>query len=252
MVKGLQRFQDHFRDYRDQFVMIGGAACDVLMAEAGLVFRATKDLDIVLLTESLTPDFGRAFWDFIRVGGYGAREREAGAKQYYRFARPTDPEFPVLLELFSRVPDGLLVPEGSVLTPVPVGEAVSSLSAILLDEAYYVFLKSGRREVQGLPILGAGHLMVLKAKAWSDLSARKARGERVDAGDILKHKRDVFRLFQIAEPDMRIELPGAIEGEMGRFLDAMLAEGVDLPTLGIRSMSLPEAVEAIRALFSRA
>jgi hypothetical protein len=113
MVKGLQRFQDHFRDYRDQFVLIGGTACDVLMAEAGLAFRTTKDLDIVLLAESLTPDFGRAFWDFIRHGGYVAREREAGAKQYYRFARPANPDFPVLLELFSRVPDGLRVPVGS-------------------------------------------------------------------------------------------------------------------------------------------
>jgi hypothetical protein len=251
MVRGLQRFQDHFRDYRDQFVLIGGTACDVLMAEAGLAFRATKDLDIVLLAETLTPDFGRAFWDFIRQGGYVAREREAGGKQYYRFARPANPGFPVLLELFSRVPDGLRMPAGSSLTPVPVGDAVSSLSAILLDEAYYGFLKSGRREVQGLPVLGAGHLMVLKAKAWLDLSARKGRGERVDAGDILKHKRDVFRLLQIAEPDARIDLPGDIDQEMQRFLEAMLAEGVELATLGIRSMGVPEAVEAIRALFRR-
>jgi hypothetical protein len=221
------------------------------MAEAGLAFRATKDLDIVLLAETLTPDFGRAFWDFIRQGGYSAREREAGAKQYYRFAKPAYPEFPVLLELFSRAPDGLRVQDGSALTPVPVGDDVSSLSAILLDEVYYGFLKSGRREVQGLPVLGAGHLMVLKAKAWLDLSARKARGERVDAGDILKHKRDVFRLLQIAEPDARIVLPGEIEGEVDRFLESMLAEGVDLAALGIRSMGVPEVVDAIRALFSR-
>lgn len=249
MVRGLQRFQDHSRNYRDQFVLIGGTACDALMTEAGLAFRATKDLDIVLLAETLTPDFGRAFWEFIRQVGYAAREREAGAKQYYRFARPVDPDFPILLELFSRAPDGLRVLEGSALTPVPVGEAVSSPSAILPDETYYRFLKSGRREVQGLPILGAGHLMVLKAKAWLDLSARKARGERLDAGDILKHKRDVFRLLQIAEPDARIGLSGKIEGEMDRFFASMLSEGVDLAALGIRSMGVPEAVDAIRPLF---
>lgn len=81
-----------------------------------------------------------------------------------------------------------------------------------------------------------------------------ARGERFDAGardasDVNKHKRDVFRLPQIAEPDTRIELPGEIESEMDRFLDSMLIEGVDLAALGIRSMGVPEAVELIRSLF---
>lgn len=28
MVKGLDRFRDYFRDFTDQYVLIGGAACD--------------------------------------------------------------------------------------------------------------------------------------------------------------------------------------------------------------------------------
>jgi hypothetical protein len=41
--------------------------------------------------------------------------------------------------------------EGSQLTPIPLDEAVSSLSAILLNEVYYAFIMAGRREVDGLP-----------------------------------------------------------------------------------------------------
>ena len=48
MVKGLDVFRGHFAGYEDQYVLIGGTAATLAMAEAGLEFRATKDLDIVL------------------------------------------------------------------------------------------------------------------------------------------------------------------------------------------------------------
>jgi hypothetical protein len=48
VVKGLDVFQNHFARYADQYVLIGGTAATLAMEEAGLEFRATKDLDIVL------------------------------------------------------------------------------------------------------------------------------------------------------------------------------------------------------------
>ena len=53
MVKGLDLFLAHFRAFNDRFVLIGGTACDMAMTEAGLEFRATRDLDIVLWVEAL-------------------------------------------------------------------------------------------------------------------------------------------------------------------------------------------------------
>ena len=53
MVKGLDLFRLHFWDYANRYVLIGGTACDIAMAGAGLEFRATKDLDIVLVVEAL-------------------------------------------------------------------------------------------------------------------------------------------------------------------------------------------------------
>ena len=32
MVKGIERFREYFRDFTDQYVLIGGAACDILKA----------------------------------------------------------------------------------------------------------------------------------------------------------------------------------------------------------------------------
>jgi hypothetical protein len=53
VVKGLDVFQNHFARYADQYVLIGGTAATLAMEEAGLEFRATKDLDIVLHIEAL-------------------------------------------------------------------------------------------------------------------------------------------------------------------------------------------------------
>ena len=52
MVRGLDLFREHFKDFADRYVLIGGTACDLIMSEVGLQFRATKDLDIVLCIES--------------------------------------------------------------------------------------------------------------------------------------------------------------------------------------------------------
>ena len=44
MVKGLESFAEQFREFSSCYTVIGGAACDILMTEAGLDFRATKIL----------------------------------------------------------------------------------------------------------------------------------------------------------------------------------------------------------------
>lgn len=33
-------------------------------------FRATKDLDIVLIVEALTPEFVSKFWQYVQTAGY--------------------------------------------------------------------------------------------------------------------------------------------------------------------------------------
>ena len=68
MVKGLDLFREHFAELSDQYVLIGGTAATLAMADAGLDFRATKDLDIVLHIEALTPAFGTTFWAFMEKG----------------------------------------------------------------------------------------------------------------------------------------------------------------------------------------
>ena len=61
---GLDKFKEYFMGYQDQYVLIGGAACDIIFEEQDTAFRATKELDLVLIVEALTPAFGHRFWQF--------------------------------------------------------------------------------------------------------------------------------------------------------------------------------------------
>ena len=94
MVRGVDLFRDHFAALSDQYILIGGAAAALVLNEAGLESRATKDLDIVLCVEALTPAFGAAFWEFIKAGQYETRQRSSGRDIFYRFATPSDKRFP--------------------------------------------------------------------------------------------------------------------------------------------------------------
>lgn len=252
MVRGLDIFQQHFGDYVDQYVLIGGTAATLTMEDAGLEFRATKDLDIVLHVEALTPAFGKAFWKFVENGGYEIRQAsDTGKPIFYRFQKPTDTHYPAMVELFARTPDGLQPAEGSQLTPIPLDEAVSSLSAILLDEAYYAFIMSGRRQVGGLAWVGEDRLIPLKAIAWLELTARKEQGAKVDAKDVRKHLNDALRLSQLLAPATRILVDTKISTDMARFLAAVAADmSIDPKTLQLGNVTVAEWVTRIAQAYA--
>ena len=42
MVTGIDSFKEWFKGSEEQYAIIGGTACDILMTEEGLDFRATK------------------------------------------------------------------------------------------------------------------------------------------------------------------------------------------------------------------
>ncbi len=251
MVRGLALFREFFAGHTDQFVLIGGTAATLAMAEVGLEFRATKDLDIVLHVEALTPAFGEIFWRFIEEGGYAIRQaNDRGKPILYRFQKPTDDRFPWMLELFSRVPDGVGLTQRGHLTPIPIDEGVASLSAILLDDDYYAFILAGRKLVDGLPWVGEDRLIPLKASAWLDLGERKMRGEQVDSRSIRKHALDVLRLSQLLSPDVRIDVAPKIARDLNRFLHGIEADSsIDPKSIGIDS-SISQLVERIAQAYA--
>lgn len=236
MVTGLKKFKDWFKEFDNQYVVIGGTACDLLMEQEELVFRATKDIDIVLIVESMTAEFGKRFWDFIKEAEYEHKNKSTGDAQFYRFTSPKNKEYPYMIEIFARNPEFITLDEKAILTPLPIDDEVSSLSAILLNEAYYNLLKNGQVIVDDIPVLSAVCLIPFKAKAWLDLRERKANGESIDSKNVKKHKNDVFRLAQLIAENSRQNLEKEVLDDMRLFLAEMDKEPLDLKSIGIRGV----------------
>ncbi len=143
MVTGLDKFREAFLEYADNYVIIGGTACDIVLRDTDMKPRATSDIDMIVVVENMTPEFAAAFWRFIRDGKYKPtkRDRETDGQTVYTLYRFEEAQagYPIKIELLSRHSDILGEPSGFVIEPIPVDEEVSSLSAIIMDDDYYNF-----------------------------------------------------------------------------------------------------------------
>jgi len=228
-LKGLDKFRKHFDGLDRHYVLIGGSACFIVMDEAGIDFRATRDLDIVLCVEALNGDFAARFWQFVEAGGYQQREKSTGDKEFYRFSKPRDADFPFMLELFSRKPDQIVFEGGGAITPLPIDQEIDSLSAIILDDDYYEALMGTARVVDTVRVLDERLLIPFKAKAFLDLSERRENGDEIDSKEIKKHRNDVFRLLQLLGAGESVKLPEVLSKDLALFADAVARENALTP-----------------------
>lgn len=145
--------------------------------------------------------------------------------------------------------ESLQVDEDSRLTPLSFDENISSLSAILLNEEYYEFLKNGRMIIDGIPILAPTYIIPFKAKAWLDLSERKKGGEHVDSKNIKKHKNDVFRMSVFLTEGEKVEINEEVRKDMEKFLDAIKEEKIDLKSIGMKEIEYDEVIELLQSTY---
>lgn len=248
---GLDVFKDYFKEHSEQYVLIGGAACDIIFEEQDTPFRATKDLDLVLIVEALTPAFGKKFWQFIREGGYENRAKSNGTPQFYRFDKPKVTGFPYMIEIFSRVENAFQTEDAGSCVPLPLGDEISSLSAILLNEDYYTMLLKGKSVISGITVLSPTYLIPFKAKAWIDLRERKAQGQHIDERDIRKHKNDIMRLAVLLTGREECNLPDVVRRDMALFLEGLTQEPVDLKTLKIPGVKFDEVLSVLKQIYLR-
>lgn len=214
MVAGMETFREAFYGYEDCYTIIGGTACDILMNNAHLAFRATRDIDMILLIENRFEEFGEVLWKFIKDGAY-----RCGWKS-----------------------------SDMIITPLHVSDEISSLSAIMLNDDYYEFMIRGRKVVDGVGTLGAEHLIPFKMRAWLDLCRRKSEGEHVNSADIKKHKNDVFRLMNIINPDEAVTVPETVKDDIRQFIERMPEERINMKNIGL-DMELEDALQVLMKVY---
>lgn len=248
MVIGLETLKEMFKGYEDCYTIIGGTACDILMNKANLDFRATRDIDMILLIENRFEEFAEVLWEFIKKGKYKCGWKSSDKLHFYRFTEPQNPDYPIMIELFSKDPGYRIHKSDIVITPLHISDELSSLSAIMLNDDYYEFMMNGRKIVDDVGVLGAEYLIPFKMRAWLDLCRRKGEGEHVNTGDIKKHKNDVFRLMNIINPDEVISVPETVKEDVRQFIEKMRKERIIMKNIGL-DMEVDEALQVLENMY---
>jgi len=212
-MEGLDKFREAFAGFSDNYVIIGGTACDIAMTGTVVRPRATHDIDMIIIVENMTAEFGERFWSFIREAGYRPERRktEPGETPKYEFYRFVNGKtgYPQMIELLSRHPEVLGQPKDLVIEPLIISDDVSSLSAIIMDDEFYNFTITNSVMTDGIRHASPIALIALKARAYLNLLNDKAQGKHVNTRDIKKHRSDVMKSAIIASPEP-VKAPPAI------------------------------------------
>lgn len=224
---GLDKFREAFAEYTENYVVIGGTACDITMTNTVVRPRTTHDIDMIVIVENMTEDFANRFWQFVREAGYRPekRKQEAGEPARYEMYRFLDGKdgYPEMIELLSRHPDVLGEPKGLVIEPIPTDEDVSSLSAIIMDDEYYRFTIAHSQLTDGIRHADSAALIALKARAYLNLLADKQAGKHVKTKDIKKHRSDVLKNVVIMTEDT-VGAPASIVACVQEFVASIRAD----------------------------
>lgn len=212
-MEGLEKFREAFEAYSDNYVIIGGTACDITMTGTTVRPRATHDIDMIVVVEKMTADFAEHFAIYTRrwlSSVRNASRKKAKLQSTNCIVLSTENrDYPEMIELLSRHPDILGEPKGLIVEPLPVDEETSSLSAIIMDDDFYHFTIQHSKLTNGLRHADSAALIALKARAYLNLLQDKANGKHVNSKDIKKHRSDVLKNVVIME-DNEIIAPESI------------------------------------------
>ena len=251
---GLNKFKEYFADYADNYVVIGGVACGLYADMFAQNPRVTHDIDTVLVVEALTHDFVVQFWQFVKDAGYKLQETSTGKHEHFRFRFPSSEDFPEQIELFSRDIGLLTTPEGARLTPIPIDEDLSSLSAILMNDAYYHYTISHCELVEGVHVAKPESLICLKCRAYVDLATRRAEGESIDSRKVNKHKRDVFRLVAMLAASQSFAVPYDLYQDILVFAEMVRSDMPNadmLKAIGIYNTTAEDVLQRLLNAFAK-
>jgi hypothetical protein len=222
MVTGLERFKEYFRDFQNDYILIGGVACELIFNSLHLEFRFTTDFDIVVVSENIRDGFGAKLKQFIRDGGYEVEHRKSNNNPtFFRFVNPKNAGFPKMLELASNKP---AEDWAYHFSPLDIGDEKSSLSAILFEDDYYSFIYNNRVVIDGISVISSEGMIPLKALAFEELLKIKKPTNK-NLFDLEKHLMDIFQFANIL-PGTHMPLPSRLTADLNKTLHHIRQRGL--------------------------
>ena len=155
--------------------------------------------------------------------------------------------------MFSKKPDVIQEIQGMRFTPIPVEDDLSSLSAILLDDAYYNFAKENTQLIEGLAVASTALLIALKSHAFNNMLAQKEAGKNVDSKKIKKHKIDVLRLALTLNTGNTVLCPKKIHTDIATYINLLRTDNPDIQFLkketGLKDITLEGILSLLSSTF---
>jgi len=224
MLTGFDKFKEIMHNYSNQFVVIGGTACEVALENTGITRRATRDIDMMVIIEQLSADFITQLWEFFKAGGYkpSRRTNKSGKTVYafYRFEHPSQSDYPAKIEILAHHAEYIFGDNEVHIEPIMEDESSYSLSAIIMDDDIYQFTINHWNDFNGIRMASPTALVCLKARAYLNLLQDREEGKQINTDDIKKHRRDVLMLLETGKVEDTI-VPTSIYQTIQDFVTAM-------------------------------
>lgn len=212
MIQGIATFTEYFKDNNEDYVVIGGLATAMVMNDLGFIARATKDIDLVVITKE-NEVFLKKLLSFIEIAGYKTKQRTNNDSRHnlFRFLDSEDKSYPEQIELFAIHNSDSEILKDSHIIPIETPEYYTYLSAILLDTDYFNLLLQHTNHIDGLHVATPEALIPLKIHAYLNLSLDKNP-------DAKKHFNDIIRLAPLLDDQSTVILVGKPKEDFIRFL----------------------------------
>lgn len=204
-MRNIKFLSEYMNEYKDDYVLIGGNACALNFELAEVEFRATEDLDIVLLIDGQNEEFYEHLSNFLIEHDYKGKVFNNGSNvggSAYRFIRANSAaiDFPAQIELFSKKPTYFDETKSKKLhiTPIETHDGISNFSAILLDDHVYDFILKSKIEINDISTVTLECLLGLKSIAWHANEVLLSQGQSKEV-NVVKHPADMLRISSIIE-----------------------------------------------------
>lgn len=257
MLTGFDKFSEVMRNHHEQFVVIGGTACEAALENTGINRpHVTKDIDMVIVMEKLSPDFIAQLWHFFQEGEYKAyrKSNKSGKSVYalYRFEQSTRTDYPAQIEILARQAEYMFGDNEAHIEPILEEDSQYSLSAIIMDDDVYQFTVDHWDDYQGVRMASPTALVCLKARAYLNLLRDRTAGVHVNSSDIKKHRRDVMMLLATGKVEDTV-VPTSIHQTISDFVAAMRELSIsDLSkSLGVAEVVVEEYLELLSTIFTK-
>lgn len=217
MIRGMATFAEFFKAYQEDYIVIGGLATAMVMNDLGFISRATKDIDLVVVSKN-NEAFIKALLRFIDQGRYKTKERTVNPDRHnlFRFFDSPDLEYPEQIELFAIHDKDSAIIQDTTIIPIDTPEFYPYLSAILLNQDYFELLIRHTNVIDGLHVATPTALIPLKMHAYNNLvSTRKS--------DAKKHLNDVIKLSAALSGEEKVNLTGEPKADFDAFIPILEA-----------------------------